>query len=113
MIKMLIGLAALMLANIFLGTSISTLKKSFNKDKLISGILKATFILIGILLMYLCGRLNPEVATLEFQGLIVNLETAMTMIFKSAMGIYLVLNIKKLSEIFGLKVSNDKEKSDK
>lgn len=114
MVKMLIGLAALMLANIFLGTSISKLKKSFKKDKLKNGTLKAIFIFIGISFMWLCGYLNPDVVTVEFQGIVVNVETAMTMIIKAAMGTYFVLDINKLAKVFGVKISeNDlKEKSD-
>ncbi len=115
MIRMLIGLAALMLANIFLGTSISKLKKSFKKDKLKNGTFKAIFIFVGISFMWLCGYLNPDVVTVEFQGTVINAKSAMTMIIKAAMGIYFVLDLNKLAKIFGVKVSNDdlKEKSDK
>ena len=61
MIKIIIGLICVMLANIFLGITLAKLKKEFKKEKLLDGLVKYAGILIGISLMYLTGYLNSDI----------------------------------------------------
>lgn len=113
MINILIGLAALMLANILLGTSVAKFKNAFKKKNLINGFLKALFLFGAILLTYLCAYLNPDILSIDLFGVEVNLQTAMNMIIYAIMALYANQIIQKIANMFSLKVSEiEKEKSD-
>lgn len=113
MINILIGLAALMLANILLGTSVAKFKNAFKRKNLTNGFLKALFLFGSILLTYLCAYLNPNIFSINLFGVVVNLQTAMNMIIYAIMALYANQIIHKVSNMFGLKVSDiEIEKSD-
>lgn len=105
MIKIIIGLISVMLANIVLGSSIATLKKEWNKDKFINGITKSGFIVLGCALMYLCSYLNPNILAIEDMNLI----DAMKTLFIAGIVMYGAMDIKKLTELLKIKTpSNEK-----
>ena len=73
MIYIVIGLISVMSADILLGSSIASLKSTWNKKKFISGIVKALFIIIGCSLMYLCSYLNPNIVVVNIGDVNMNL----------------------------------------
>jgi small basic protein len=103
MVKLVLGLVCVMLANIILGTSIATIKKQYSKAKFISGIFKAFTIIVGAFLMYLCSYLNPDILVAEVNGLEVNLINGMKVLFTSGIVLYGAKDLKKLSEILKIK----------
>lgn len=110
MINITIGLILLIVANILFGTSLAKLKNEFRKEKFKEGIFKAISVLISTSLMYLCARMNPNILAIELNGNLVNLETAMQMLFTAGIIYYASQDISKLQKILNIK--NSKEKSD-
>ena len=102
MIKIIIGLVCVMGANIFLGSSLATLKKEWNKEKFVNGIFKAIFIVIGCVLMYICSYLNPDILIVNLDGSDLNLIDAMKVLFIAGIILYGCKDILKLKDILGV-----------
>lgn len=105
MIKIIIGLVSVMVANVLLGVTLAKLKKEFKKDKLLNGLVKYLGIIIGVLLMYLSGYLNPNIIVTNINGIEVNLMTAIEVLFVSGIVYYGMQDLIKLKNLLGL--SND------
>ncbi len=112
--KIIVGLMAVMLANIFLGMTLAELKKEFNKDNLYNGIFKAGCILVSCFFMYSCALLNPEIMVANINGIEVNLIEGMKLLFTAGIILYGGKDLMKLRDL--LKIStkvedkNDEEK---
>ena len=106
MIKIIIGLICVMIANIVLGSSIATLKKEWNKEKFINGITKSGFIILGCGLMYLCSYLNPNILAIDDMNLI----DAMKTLFIAGIAMYGAMDFKKLAELLKIKTPSEEEK---
>ena len=104
MIKLILGLLCVMVANIVLGTSIAKIKKQYKKDKCINGIFKALTIIVGASLMYLCSYLNPDILVTEIGGIEVNLINGMEILFTSGIVLYGAKDLIKLSELLKIKM---------
>ena len=105
MIKIVIGLMSVMLANVLLGVTLAKLKKEFNKEKLLNGLVKYLSIIIGVLLMYLAGYLNSNIMIANINNVEVNLMTAIEVLFVSGIVYYGMQDLIKLKDLLGL--SND------
>ena len=105
MIKIIIGLISVMIANVLLGVTLAKLKKEFNKEKLLNGLVKYLSIIIGVLLMYLAGYLNSDIMIANINNVEVNLMTAIEVLFVSGIVYYGVQDLIKLKNLLGL--SND------
>ena len=105
MIKIVIGLISVMLANVLLGVTLAKLKKEFNKEKLLNGLVKYLSIIIGVLLMYLAGYLNSNIMIANINNVEVNLMTAIEVLFVSGIVYYGMQDLIKLKDLLGL--SND------
>ncbi len=105
MIKIVIGLVSVMLANVLLGVTLAKLKKEFNKEKLLNGLVKYLSIIIGVLLMYLAGYLNSDIMIANINNVEVNLMTAIEALFISGIVYYGMQDLIKLKDLLGL--SND------
>lgn len=105
MIKIIIGLISVMLANVLLGVTLAKLKKEFNKEKLLSGVVKYISIVLGVLLMYLAGYLNSNIMIANINNVEVNLMTAIEVLFVSGIVYYGMQDLIKLKDLLGL--SND------
>lgn len=103
MINVLLGLMALIVANILFGTSLAKIKKEFSKKKLLTGVFKAFCVIVGTLLMYACAFLNPDILAIELNGSLVNLETAMKVVFMAGIVYYATQDITKLQKILKIK----------
>lgn len=105
MIKIVIGLISVMIANVLFGVTLAKLKKEFNKEKLLNGLVKYLSIIIGVLLMYLAGYLNSDVMIANINNVEVNLMTAIEVLFVSGIVFYGMQDLIKLKDLLGL--SND------
>ncbi len=105
MIKIIIGLVSAMLANVLLGVTLAKLKQEFKKEKLLSGLVKYLGIVLGVLLMYLTGYLNPDIVVANINGIKVNLMAGIEVLFISGIVYYGVQDLIKLKNLLGL--SND------
>ena len=105
MIKIVIGLISVMIANVLLGVTLAKLKKEFNKEKLLNGLVKYLSIIIGVLLMYLAGYLNSEIMIANINNVEVNLMTAIEVLFISGIVFYGMQDLIKLKDLLG--ISND------
>ena len=105
MIKIVIGLVSVMIANVLLGVTLAKLKKEFNKEKLLNGLVKYLSIIIGVLLMYLAGYLNSNIMIANINNVEVNLMTAIEVLFVSGIVYYGMQDLIKLKDLLGL--SND------
>ena len=104
MIYIVIGLISVMSADILLGSSIASLKSTWNKKKFISGIVKALFIIIGCSLMYLCSYLNPNIVVVNIGDVNMNLISSLHMLFISGIIMYGTKDVKKLALLLNLDV---------
>ena len=102
MIKIVIGLISVMLANVLLGVTLAKLKKEFNKEKLLNGLVKYLSIIIGVLLMYLAGYLNSDIMIANINNVEVNLMTAIEVLFVSGIVFYGMQDLIKLKDLLGL-----------
>lgn len=105
MIKIVIGLVSVMIANVLLGVTLAKLKKEFNKEKLLNGLVKYMSIVLGVLLMYLAGYLNSNIMIANINNVEVNLMTAIEVLFVSGIVFYGMQDLIKLKDLLGL--SND------
>ena len=105
MIKIVIGLISVMLANVLLGVTLAKLKQEFKKEKLLSGLVKYLGIVLGVLLMYLAGYLNPNIIVANINNVEVNLMTGIEVLFISGIVFYGIQDLIKLKNLLGL--SND------
>ena len=103
MIKIIIGLVSAMLANVLLGVTLAKLKQEFKKEKLLSGLVKYLGIILGVLLMYIAGYLNPDIVVANIVE--VNLMTGIEVLFISGIIYYGMQDLIKLKNLLGL--SND------
>lgn len=97
-IAVVISLICLMVANILMGKKLADIKKEYTKEKMVGGISKAAFFLIGLALAYASTYIYPmEVA--EVNGQMVTTLTGATMLIKAANLYYagkVLLKIKDL-----------------
>lgn len=105
MIKIVIGLISVMLANVLLGVTLAKLKQEFKKEKLLSGLVKYLGIFLGISLMYLAGYLNPDIIVANINNVEVNLLSSIEVLFISGIVYYGMQDLIKLKNLLGL--SND------
>ena len=102
MIKIIIGLVSVMLANVLLGVTLAKLKQEFKKEKLLSGLVKYLGIVLGVLLMYLTGYLNPDIVVANINGIKVNLMAGIELLFISGIVFYGMQDLIKLKNLLGL-----------
>ena len=102
MIKIIIGLISVMLANVLLGVTLAKLKQEFKKEKLLSGLVKYLGIVLGVLLMYLTGYLNPNIIVANINNVEVNLMAGIEVLFVSGIVFYGMQDLIKLKNLLGL-----------
>ena len=104
MLNLFIGLVATMLANVLLGMTLAKLKQSFNKKKLLEGLVKIVSILAGVGLMYLTSYLNPDILVANINGTNVNLIDVIKLLFMAGIVMYGSQDLIKLKDILKLKI---------
>ena len=110
--KIIISLICLMVANIVIGTKLADLKQEFNKEKLVNGISKALFTLIGLGLIYASTIVFP-MNVADINGEMVTTLTGTTILLKAANLIYAGKVLLKIKDIFSLNIPIEVTKEDK
>ena len=98
------GFACVMFANIILGSTLAGLQKNWNWKKFWSGFYKVFTIIAGVALLYLAFYLNPTIQVVSFGGTNLNILEALKIIFTAGIVTYGAMDLKKLVEIFNLKL---------
>ena len=97
-ITVVLSLICLMIANIIMGKKIADFKQEYNKEKLMGGISKAAFFLIGLVLTYSSTLIYPmEVA--EVNGQMVTTLTGATILIKAANLVYAGKVLMKIKDL--------------
>lgn len=103
MLNLFIGLVSTMVANVLMGVTLAKLKQSFNKKKLLEGLVKVVSILSGVGLMYLTSYLNSDILVANINGTNVNLIDAIKLLFMAGIVMYGSQDLIKLKDILKLK----------
>ena len=110
-IAVVLSLICLMVANIIMGKKLADFKQEYNKEKLVGGISKAAFFLIGLVLAFASTYIYPmEVA--EVNGEMVTTLTGATSLIKAANLVYagkVLMKIKDLLTV-NIPVNSNNEK---
>lgn len=96
LIHLVIGLVALMVANITLGSIEALLNQQFNIKVFRQGVIKAIVVAICFALTYIAGYFNPEIIAVEINGEAVNLTTGINLILIAGFIHYGNETLKKL-----------------
>ena len=106
--NLILGLIAVMGANIALGSSLAKLKEEFSRENLKRGLMKALMIISGLLLMLGCAYLNQDMIIASINNNNVTLLEAMKYLFTTGIMVYGIMDIGKLGKLLGLstKVEN-------
>lgn len=102
-ITIVLSLICLMLANIIMGKKLADFKQEYNKEKLVGGISKATFFLIGLALTY-CSTLIYPMEVAEVNGQMVTTLTGATILIKAANLIYAGKVLMKIKDLLVVNV---------
>lgn len=103
MLNLFIGLVSTMVANVVLGMTLAKLKQTFNKKKMLEGLVKVVSVLSGVGLMYLTSYLNPDILVANINGTNVNLIDAIKLLFMAGIIMYGSQDLIKLKDILKLK----------
>lgn len=97
-VRVVLSIACLMIANIIMGKKLADFKNEYNKEKLVGGISKAIFSLLGLALVYVSTLVCPmEVA--EINGQMVTTLNGAVLLLKAANVLYgckVLIKIKDL-----------------
>lgn len=103
MLNLFIGLVSTMVANVLLGMTLAKLKQTFNRKKMLEGLVKVVSILSGVGLMYLTSYLNSDILVTNINGTNVNLIDAIKLLFMAGIVMYGSQDLTKLRDILKLK----------
>ena len=102
-ITVVLSLICLMIANIIMGKKLADFKQEYSKEKLVGGISKAAFFLIGLALTYSSTLIYPmEVA--EVNGQMVTTLTGATILIKAANLVYAGKVLMKIKDLLVVNV---------
>ena len=97
------SLMCLMIANIIMGKKLADFKDEYNKEKLISGISKAGFSLLGLALVYISTLIYPmEVA--EINGQMVTTLSGAVILLKVANVLYGCKVLVKIKDLLTVNI---------
>lgn len=97
------SLICLMIANIIMGKKLADFKDEYNKEKLVSGISKAGFSLLGLALVYISTLIYPmEVA--EINGQMVTTLSGAVILLKAANVLYGCKVLVKIKDLLTVNV---------
>lgn len=104
MFGLLLGLICLMFANFLLGTNLATLKKEYDKDKMVSGIVKIGGVILGIIFMLGSAYLTKDIIVANVNNQNVNLLDGMKYVFMAGIVFYGAQDVNKLVKILKVNV---------
>ena len=104
MFGLLLGLICLMFANFLLGTNLATLNKEYDKDKMVSGIIKIGGVVLGIVFMLGSAYLTKDIIVANVNNQNVNLLDGMKYVFMAGIVFYGAQDVNKLVKILKVNV---------
>ena len=104
MFGLLLGLICLMFANFLLGKNLATLKKEYDKDKMVSGIVKIGGVVLGIVFMLGSAYLTKDIIVANVNNQNVNLLDGMKYVFMAGIVFYGAQDVNKLVKILKVNV---------
>ena len=104
MFGLLLGLICLMFANFLLGTNLATLKKEYDKDKMVSGIIKIGGVVLGIVFMLGSAYLTKDIIVANVNNQNVNLLDGLKYVFMAGIVFYGAQDVNKLVKILKVNV---------
>ena len=104
MFGLLLGLICLMFANFLLGTNLTTIKKEYDKDKMVSGIIKIGGVVLGIVFMLGSAYLTKDIIVANVNNQNVNLLDGMKYVFMAGIVFYGAQDVNKLVKILKVNV---------
>ena len=93
-----------MFANFLLGTNLATLKKEYDKDKMVSGIIKIGGVVLGIVFMLGSAYLTKDIIVANINNQNVNLLDGMKYVFMAGIVFYGAQDVNKLVKILKVNV---------
>ena len=93
-----------MFANFLLGTNLATLKKEYDKDKMVSGIIKIGGVVLGIVFMLGSAYLTKDIIVANVNNQNVNLLDGMKYVFMAGIVFYGAQDVNKLVKILKVNV---------
>lgn len=108
--EIIIGLVAVMFANILLGATLAKFKENFKKEVFFKGVFKALCVVSGISLVFLCGYLNPTILAVSINDTNVNLIEALRLIFIAGIVYYGKEDLVKIKDLLKLRLDIEETK---
>lgn len=105
--NIVIGLFCLMLSNMILNLTLDKLKGKISLSKIFEILLKSAIIFVSSLLIYYAGYLNPTILVINMDGVLVNLEDALKMVYIAGIILYGYKSITELSELLKVEINID------
>ena len=110
-VTVVLSLICLMVANIIIGKKLADFKNEYNKEKLVNGISKAGFSLLGLALVYISTLIYPmEVA--EVNGQMVTTLSGAVILLKAANVLYGCKVLVKIKDLLTVDVPVNSLKED-
>ena len=99
------GLILLVLSNNLIGGFNAMAEGTFDKEKSKKGLIKATGILLGIIVGYVAGMMVPDVSIGMVNGETMTMAQAVSAIVTGAYGVYGYTFVQKCTEALQLKIN--------
>lgn len=93
-----------MVSNILFGVTLAKLKGMFNKDKLITSLVKYISLILGVFFLYIAGMLNENVIVAQIDGVFVDLVSGTKLLLTLGLMYYGGQALIKLKDLLGIKI---------
>ena len=104
--NIVIGLFCLMVSNMILNLTLDKINETLSVKNVLNTIFKAVVIFVSSLLIYYAGFKNPEVLVVNMDGVSMNLDDALKMVYMAAIVLYGYKSITKLSKLLSVDTNN-------
>lgn len=104
--NVVIGLFCLMISNMILNLTFDKINETLSAKNVLNTVFKAVVIFVSSLLIYYAGFKNPEVLVVNMDGVSMNLDDALKMVYMAAIVLYGYKSITKLSKLLNVDTNN-------
>lgn len=104
--NVVIGLFCLMISNMILNLTFDKINETLSVKNVLNTVFKAVVIFVSSLLIYYAGFKNPEVLVVNMDGVSMNLDDALKMVYIAAIILYGYKSITKLSKLLNVDTNN-------
>ena len=104
--NVVIGLFCLMISNMILNLTFDKINETLSVKNVLNTVFKAVVIFVSSLLIYYAGFKNPEVLVVNMDGVSMNLDDGLKMVYMAAIVLYGYKSITKLSKLLDVDTNN-------